>query len=96
MAYFVGAKLSKLQIWLVSIVYSVFLAFPINGAVQDFMTTNALATDFYNQFPIEADKFIAETPTFWPLFVGVAIASWLLSIGFVINVRRNGPAHEDA
>ena len=88
MAYFAGANLSTLQSWLVSVVYTVFLAFPINGAVQDFRTTNALATEFHNEFPVEAAKFIAEIPTFWPAFLVVAFASWLLSIGFLVIARR--------
>ena len=88
MAYFVGASLSRIQAWLVSIVYSVFVMFPINGAVQDFQTTNALAKEFHAQFPIEAEKFIAEIPTLWPAFLAVAFASWLLSIGFLIVSRR--------
>lgn len=89
MTYFVGDKLSTFQAWLVSIVYSVFLALPINGAVQDFRTTNALAAEFHAQFPMEAQKFIAETPTFWPAFLIVAFASWVLSIGFLLVTRRN-------
>jgi hypothetical protein len=82
---------------LASIVYSVFLAFPINGAVQDFRTTNALAADFHAQFPIEAVKYVAETPTFWPIFLAVAFASWLLSIGFlIVSIRKSATEGEDA
>ena len=89
MAYFVGARLSKFQVWLVTALYSVFLLFPINGAVQDFRTTNALATEFHIQYPAEAQKYIADIPTFWPAFLVVAMASWILSIGFLIVTRRN-------
>jgi len=96
MAYFVGAHLSTLQVWLITIVYTIFLVFPINGAVQDFITTNALASDFYNQFPLEAEKFVARTPTIWPVFLVIAFASWLLSIGFLIITRRKGVIIEDA
>ena len=95
MVYFVGARLTKLQIWLVSGVYSMFLLFPMNGAIQDLRTANALAAEFHAIFPNEASRFIAETPTAWQLFVVVAFATWLLSIAFAVNTRKNsGRAHE--
>ncbi len=96
MAYFVGASLSKLQIWLISIVYSFFVIFPLFGAAQDFMTINALAEDFYATHPIEASKFVVKIPSPWPLFVGVAMISWLLSIGFVVYMRAKTDQDGDA
>ena len=87
MVYFVGASLPKLQIWLVSLLYSFFVAFPVFGAVQDFRTLNALVSDFYARHPTEANKFVTTTLAPWQLFVGVAIVSWLLSIGFVVYMR---------
>jgi hypothetical protein len=96
MVYFVGTRLTDFQIWLVSAVYTVFLTFPMNGAIQDFRTTNALAADFHANFPTEATKFIAETPTIWQFFVVAAIAAWLLSIAFAVSTRRSGASVEDA
>jgi hypothetical protein len=68
----------------------------MNGAIQDFRTTNALAADFHANFPVEASKFIAETPTLWQFFVVAAIAAWLLSIAFAVNTRRSVASDEDA
>jgi Na+/melibiose symporter-like transporter len=96
MVYFVGTRLTTFQIWIVSAVYTVFLTFPMNGAIQDFRTTNALAADFHANFPVEASNFIAETPTLWQFFVVAAIAAWLLSIAFAVNTRRSVASDEDA
>ena len=96
MVYFVGTRLTVLQICLVSAVYTLFLVFPMNGAIQDFRTTNALAAEFHANFPDEATKYIAETPTMWQFFVGAAIAAWLISIVFAVDTRRSATSVEDA
>lgn len=96
MVYFVGTRLTKFQILLVTTVYTIFLIFPMNGAIQDFRTTNALAAEFHANFPAEATKFIAETPTMWQFFVVAAIAAWILSIAFAVNTRKSDYSAKDA
>jgi hypothetical protein len=88
MAYFVGTRLTRLQIWLASIVYTVFLVFPVYGAIQNFITTNALALEFHSEFPLQASKFVSQTPTIWQLFVVMAVASWLISVGFMVTTSK--------
>lgn len=88
MAYFVGDRLTRLQVWIVSILYTAVLVLPANAAFQRLSTMNALTADFFKDFPDQAGGLINQTPTL-PIVSSIFLASsWIVSIVFMISVRR--------
>ncbi len=77
-AYLVGPKLSKFQVWAISIIYTAFLLGPIAGfyvAVLDLKAVNHGGGNLHS----------VEFPWIVPL---IMLFGWALSIAFMIDARK--------
>ena len=79
--YIVGAKLSKLQSIAISFVYSMFSLFLVSLVYDQLIRIMAMIAVFRNleNLPIPALKYIGPT---------CMVIAWLLSIIYMIQVRR--------
>ena len=92
MVYFVGAKLKEFEVWLVTIIYSVFSAIPISGTITAANQLRRIILDFRMHHPEKAELYLGE-PIGIPLglVVGTILGTgWVLSILFLVLTRRNG------
>ncbi len=96
MTYFVAEKLSRFQVWGLSAIYSVYEFLPANAALQDIQTHGALVSQFYEQHPAEAAIYIVQGQSYPIVFGLVALASWGLSIAFMVQRRRGKGGQGDA
>ena len=88
MTYFAGNRLTRLQVWIVSILYTAVLVLPANAAFQRLSTMNALTAEFLKDFPGQASVIVNQTPTL-PVVSSIFLASsWIVSIVFMVSVRR--------
>ena len=77
-AYFVGASLSRFQVWAISFLYFIWGGGPI-------IATYICVADLWSladYAPHPATKY------FWML-PGVMLLAWLISVAFMIDARRN-------
>ncbi len=95
MAYFVGGKLTLVQVWAISAIYSAYVFLPANAALQEIEMLGALMSQFRGQFPTEAAVYIPSGESYPIVFGTIALASWALSIAFLIQCRL-GRAKDDA
>ena len=96
MAYFVADRLSKPQVWGISLIYSAYVFLPAVTAFQDIQTLGALMTQFHAQHPEEAAIYTPHSqayPLGWAL---VAAISWVLSIWFMLQQRSKKGGEGDA
>jgi hypothetical protein len=77
-AYFVGAKLSKFQGWAISFLSCIYGSGPIVATYISVADLWSLS----NHAPHPATTY------FWML-PGARVAAWFVSLGFMINARRN-------
>jgi hypothetical protein len=92
MAYFVGSKLSRFQVWSIVILYSTFIVLPGLGAVRAFSLTTDLVASLRNEFPELAARYYSWFEASGILSVLIAfvlIAAWALSLAFLQNSRVN-------
>jgi len=95
MVYFVGEKLTVVQVWAISAIYSAYVFLPANAALQEIAMLGALLSQFRGEFPAEAAVYISHAESYPIVFGAIALASWALSIAFLIQCRL-GRAKDDA
>jgi len=88
MTYFVGEKLNSFQLWGLSIIYSIYEYLPASAAFQEIQMLGALMTQFHEIHPAEASIYIPRGQTNPIPFAVIALLSWLLSVGFMFQLRR--------
>ena len=96
MTYFVADNLSRVQIWGISLIYSVYAFLPANAAFQDITVHASLMEQFAVQHPAEAAIYIQygdSHPIGWAV---IAFISWASSIAFMIQRRTRSKSHGDA
>ncbi len=96
MTYFVADKLSRLQLWGISLIYSVYAYLPANAAFQDINMHASLLAQFAAVHPAEAGIYIQygrSYPIGWAM---IAFLSWGLSISFMIQQRFKTKSHRGA
>ena len=90
MAYLVGRRLSKFQVWSVSILYSIFIILPAFGTIRTFALATKLIGSFHVEYPEPASNyfpFYSVADLFTLLISIVLAAAWVLSIIFLLNSR---------
>jgi hypothetical protein len=93
MSYFVGGKLTGLQAWSISILYTIFLILPAAGSLREFTITAALISTFHENFPESAPRYFPKNNVadFVPAFIGfVLLGAWVLSLAFFTSTRSSG------
>jgi hypothetical protein len=93
MSYLVGGKLTGLQAWSISILYTVFLILPAGGSVREFAITAQLISTFHENFPESAPLYFPNNNVadFVPAFIGfVLLGAWVLSLAFFTSTRSSG------
>ena len=92
MVYLVGAKLKAYEVWIVTIIYSVFSAIPISGTVTAANQLRRIILDFRMQHSEKAELYLGEPAEIsLGLLVGTILGTgWILSILFLVLTRRNG------
>ena len=86
-AHFVSDKLNSLQLWGISLIYSVYAYLPANAAFQDISTLEGLLEQFAIQHPTEADIYVQYGQGYPIGWAAIAFVSWGLSIWFMIQQR---------
>jgi hypothetical protein len=86
-AYFAGPRISSVQIWLVSLVYSSILFAPVTANLRALENLQRLGEEFSAQFPDSAVQHALGEERVYVLFA-VYFAAWLLSILFMYQWRR--------
>ena len=92
MSYYVGAKLSRFQVWAVSGIYTGFYILPSFAAVRQTSILMNLIADFRISFPEAAIiYFPANLPSnyLWPIMGFMLGAAWVISIVFLIRLRAD-------
>ena len=90
-AYLVASKISTLQIYAVSAIYSLFLTFPMLSAFIGLRRISNIAVNFASEHPEVASQYIdtGGTLNFFPVgIIVVVVLGWLLSIAFMLQVRK--------
>ena len=88
MVYLVSDKLTRFQIWSISLIYSAFLFLPANAVIQDLQIINAHTLSFYMAYPVEATEYLPNSSVYPAVCITLAIFNWLLSVGFTIQRRK--------
>ena len=86
-AYFAAPKLSSLQVWLISLVYTSFVFAPITANLRAVQNVISLSSEFTTLFPESAMAFTAGAPRATVLLI-VHLCAWALSILFMFQWRR--------
>ena len=91
MTYLIGAKLTRVQAWTISAIYSIYLVMPGLATYQSSRLALKLTSAFSEDHPGEFLRLYdpigrAETILLIPLIFGLA---WIISLGFMIHSRRN-------
>ena len=91
MTYLIGAKLTRVQVWAISAIYSIYLVMPGLATYQSSHLAVKLRSAFSEDHPGEFlglyDPIAGgETILHIPLIFGLA---WITSLGFMIHSRRN-------
>ncbi len=93
-AYLVGAKLSRIQAFSLTVVYTLFYLFPVNVVVNSLGRTYRIGLDFIEKYPDTSSDLMnanARSEDFYLYAITVVFSlSWLLSIVFMLNTRRKG------
>ena len=86
-AYLAGPKLSTLQAWLISLVYTSFVFAPITANLRAVQNAISLSSEFTTLFPESAMAYTAGEPRATVLLI-VHLLAWSLSILFMFQWRR--------
>jgi hypothetical protein len=86
-AYFAAPKLSRLQVWLISLVYTSFVFAPITANLRAVQNAIGLSSEFTTLFPESAMEYTAAAPRATVLLI-VHLLAWSLSILFMFQWRR--------
>ncbi len=92
MTYFVADKLSKFQMWGLTLIYSAYEFLPARAALQEIQMLSALLSQFHEQHPAEAGLYIPFGQTNPIPFMVIAATSWGLSVAFMVQrgLMRDG------
>ena len=87
--YLVGSKLTRLQIGLLTVVYSIFYVFPTVGAVGTLRRAMTYVEGFIEEYPALALSYV-DPPFdgFHYILLSVFIFGWAVSVIFVISIYR--------
>jgi hypothetical protein len=89
-AYFAGPRISRVQVWLVSLVYTSILFAPVTANLRAVQNLADLGHEFSTRFPDSAMQHALGEGRVYVLFA-VYFAAWLLSILFMYQWRRKHP-----
>ena len=87
--YWVGPKLSRIQMALLTVVYSIFYVFPTVGAVGTLRRSMSYVEGFIDEYPTLALRYV--DPPFDGLqyiLLTVFFFGWVVSVTFVISIFR--------
>jgi hypothetical protein len=96
-AYFVGSKLSPFQVRAVTLLYTIFSAFPVLAVVFSMNQMVRLMEQFRLEHPSLGSTYYPQTSilNYWtPILVLILTLAWALSVWFMVRVRRSKLAHE--
>lgn len=90
-SYLAGSKLTRFQFISVTVLYSIYLLFPAQTAVNSFRSSRALLTEFISSYPDIAQTYFppAIIPVSSGMFAGTLVLGWGISIIFMLSVRKN-------
>jgi hypothetical protein len=86
-AFFAAEKLTRVQVWMVTLVYSSVLFAPITANLRAVNNLRNLSVEFSQLFPnsfMEYSVWAVRTP----VLLIVYLSAWLLSIVFMMQWRR--------
>jgi hypothetical protein len=92
-AHFIGAGLNRAIVIIMSLLYSIFAFYPMLGVATSqghmwaVMSVHRESLLAYQELPEEIDGSAMTTVYFLVMFT-----TWLLSVGYMFYVRRNGNA----
>jgi hypothetical protein len=86
-AFFAGEKLTGVQVWMVTLVYSSFLFAPISANLKTVNNLHNLSAEFAQLYPDSVLEY-----GLWavraPILLVVYLSAWLLSVVFMLQWRR--------
>ncbi len=99
-AYFIGAKLNRVQFISVTVVYSVYVTFPIRAAIRGLDRLGTLTAEFQKEHAEIATIYLRE-PIFSfdfyrILFLLIFLSAWVLSLSFMYFARKTKDSVPDA
>ena len=88
--HFAGKSLSSVQTLALTCVYTIFLLFPVTSAMMSSKRVEIYTNQFRQTYPeVAADHLNASSYSNLHLVLGlVFFASWILSLLYMISVRR--------
>jgi hypothetical protein len=89
-AYFVGPKLSRFQLWAISILYTVFCLGPLDGFYIAALDLKSLNQGEQGSRTLELPLAV-EYPWMIPAII---VLGWIMSIVFMINARRSSQSQD--
>jgi hypothetical protein len=92
-AYFIGSKLNRIQFISVTIVYFVYIVFPIRAAIRGFDRMGTLTTEFQREHAEIAAIYLKEAffsfEFYRILFLLIFASAWALSLSFMYFARKS-------
>ena len=86
--FFTAATLSRLQVWMVTLLYCSILFAPITANLKAVNNLQNLSTEFIRLYPDSVMEYSAWSVRA-PLLLAVYLAAWLMSILFMFQWRKH-------
>ena len=86
-AYVVGERLSRFQVYAITALYTMFIPLPVIAGLEACETIISMYEEHWDTYPATTFKFIV--PYSFELIIATVFLSWAISITFMYQVRRN-------